>query len=172
MTEKTATPELTLLHYLLEQKRATALLLAASCVEAVANLYLGLRASPGQFAILERATFLEKWTVGPTLFLEDYDLPKGGELYQDLKRVHVARNALVHLKEEVSEGGAVLHQGSLPKSAGDEHVFLSRCRSLPERLVSHLATFDKTDAVTQIHMILAFTTAFQDMKSSLTSGLT
>ena len=80
LTEETATPELTMLHYSREQKRATALLLAASCVEAVANLYLGLKAAPDQFAFLERATFLEKWTVVPSLFLQGYDLPKDGKL--------------------------------------------------------------------------------------------
>lgn len=164
LTEETATPELTMLHYALEQRRATALLLAASCVEAVANLYLGFKATPEQFAVLERSTFLEKWTVVPSLFLSGYTFPKDGELYHDLKRLHARRNALAHLKEKVSLSGVVLHPGSLPESAGDEHVFVDRCRSLPERLVSHLASFDKTDALEAIRMFLAAAEAFRVMK--------
>jgi hypothetical protein len=69
LSEETATPELTMVHYALEQKRANALLLAAACVEAVANLYLGLKATADQFSVLERTTFIEKWTVLPSLFL-------------------------------------------------------------------------------------------------------
>ena len=168
LTEETATLELTMLHYALEQKRATAILLAASCVEAVANLYLGFKATPEQFAVLERATFLEKWTVLPSLFLPAYTFPKDGELYQDLKRLLARRSALAHLKEEVSLGGVILHPGSRPKSAGDEPVFVGRCQSLPERLVSHLASFDKTDALTMINMILTAAGAFREMKHSVT----
>jgi hypothetical protein len=168
LTEATATPELTMLHYALEQKRATAILLAASCVEAVANLYLGFKATPEQFALLERATFLEKWTVLPSLFMSGYTFPKDGELYQDLKRLHARRNALVHLKEKVSLGGVVLHPGLLPESAGDEHIFVCRCRLLPERLVLHLALFDKTDALTVIKIIFAAVETFREMRRSLT----
>jgi hypothetical protein len=167
LTEETATPQLTVLHYTLEQKRATTLLLAASCVEAIANLYLGLKVNVDQFAVLERATFLEKWTVVPSLLVAGYTLPKDGELYQDVKRLQVRRNALAHLKEGVTVGGVVVHTGSLPESAGDEHFFVKRCRSLPDRLVSHLGSFDKTDAMTPVRMILAFPSAFLEMRRTL-----
>lgn len=166
LTDETATPTLTMLHYTLEKRRATALLLAASCVEAVANLYLAFKATPEQFAVLERATFLEKWTAIPSLFVAGYTFPKDGELYQDLKRLHARRNALVHLKEKVSLGGVVLHPGSFPESSGDEHVFVARCRSLPERLVSHLASFDKTDAVAPIQVFFAAAKVIKTMVQS------
>lgn len=155
LTEENVTPELARLHYTLEARRATTLLLAASCVEAVINLYLAFKATPEQFAVLERAAFLEKWTVIPSLFVPGYTFPKDGELYQDLKRLHARRNSLVHLKEKVSSGGVVLSPGSSPKSAADEHTFVARCRSLPERLVSHLASFDKSDAVAPLVFIFA-----------------
>lgn len=93
LTEETATPQLTLLHYRLEQQRATALLLAACCVEALGNLYLAHKSTPEQFAILEWAKFLDKWTVLPSLFVPDYSFPRDGELYQDLKRLNARRNA-------------------------------------------------------------------------------
>src|SRR3954452_9161313 len=40
----------------LEEHRATALLLAAACVEGVANLYLRFKATPDQITILDRAS--------------------------------------------------------------------------------------------------------------------
>ena len=80
LTEESATPELTLLHYTLGQRRATAMILAACCVEAVANLYLSHKATPEQFVLLEWAKFIDKWTVLPSLFVPGYSLPKDGEL--------------------------------------------------------------------------------------------
>jgi len=125
------------LHYTLEQRRATALVLAGCCVEAVANLYLAHKTTPEQFAILEWAKMLDKWTVLPSLFVSGYSLPKDGELYQDLKRLNARRNAL---------------------------VFIGRCRSLPERLFNHLASFDKTDAITQVRVVVGMTTLMREMR--------
>jgi hypothetical protein len=42
-TEEAATPELTLLYYQWEQWRVTVLILAAACVEAAANFYIGCK---------------------------------------------------------------------------------------------------------------------------------
>jgi len=142
LTEDAATTELTLLHYAVEQRRAVVLLLTASCVEATANFCLACNATPDQFAVLERATFLEKWTTVPSLFLPGYSLPRDGELFQDLKRVHDRRNALMHLKERVTMAGVTSSPGVTPARAGDEHIFIPRCRTLPDRLFSHLCRFD------------------------------
>jgi len=152
LTEETATPELTLRHYDLEQRRAVVLLLTASCVEAIANFCLACKASPEQFALLERSTFLEKWTIVPSLFWPDYSLPKDGELFQDLRRVHDRRNALMHLKEKVTVAGVTNSAGVVPAHAGDEHKFIPRCRTLPDRLFSHLRGYDSRafDPVTAI----------------------
>jgi len=173
LTEDTATPELTLLHYTLEQKRATTLLLAAACVEAIANLYLSLKTSPDQFAVLERATFLEKWSVVPSFVTPGYTLPKDCELYQDVRRLQARRNALTHLKEEVTVGG-VVHAGSMPEHAGDEHCFVKRCQSLPDRLVSHFASFDKTDAIVLLRGNIVLASTFLEFRRCLTNpgGLT
>jgi hypothetical protein len=153
LTEETATPQLTLLYYRLEQQRATALLLAACCVEALGNLYLAHKSTPEQFAILEWAKFLDKWTVLPSLFVPGYSFPKDGELYQDLKRLNSRRNALVHLKEEITRGDSVVHAGSQPDAASDEHVFIERC-----------ASFDKTEAIMQVSMVVAAARVMREMR--------
>jgi hypothetical protein len=173
LTEETAAgnPELTLLYYALEQRRATALVLAACCVEALANLYLAHKTTPEQFAILEWTRFLEKWTVLPSLFVPGYSFPKDGELYQDLKRLNARRNALVHLKEEVSREGSILHPGSHPDVASDENVFIGRCRSLPDRLLAHLASFDETEAIMQVKGVLAIAHGMREMQGERSGGL-
>lgn len=169
LTEDTATPELTVLHYTLEHKQATTLLLAAACVEAIANLYLSLKTSSDQFAVLERATFLEKWSVVPSFVIPGYTLPKNCELYQDVRRLQTRRNALMHLKEKVMDDGVVVHAGSMPEHAGDEHCFVKRCRSLPDRLVSHLASFDKTDAIIPLRGNIVLASTFLEIRRSLTT---
>lgn len=156
-------PELTLLHYALEQHRATALVLAACCVEALANLYLAHKATREQFAALEFTSFLEKWTTLPSLFVPNYLLPKDGELYQDLKRLVSRRNAVMHLKEDVHHGD-VLHPGSRPQVASDEKLFILRCRSLPERLLNHLASYDKTETIMLVRAVLSIAGWMRDAR--------
>jgi hypothetical protein len=160
LTEKTANPELTWLKYALEQRRATTLVLAACCHEALANLYLAQKTTSEEFAILKWTRFLEKWTVLPSLFVPNYSFPKDGELYQDLKRLSARRNALVHLKEAVSRDGATLH----PEVASDESVFIGRCQSLPDRLLEHLASFDKTDVIVQIKTVRELVPVLRKMR--------
>jgi hypothetical protein len=154
LSEETATPALISLTNTLERRRAAVLVLAACCVEAIANLYLAHKATPAQFAILERTKLIEKWTVLPSLFVPGYSFPKDAELYNDLKRLVARRNALVHLKEEVSRDGAIVHAGSHPDHSPDEKVFIERCQSLPDRLLAHLALFDKTEEIMNMKAIL------------------
>jgi hypothetical protein len=158
ITEETATPENTLLNYQLEQWRVTSLILAAACVEAAANLYLAFKSTPKRFSELERRTFMDKWTTVPKLFVPNYDLPKSKQPYQDLKRLASRRNALMHMKEDViTGGGTISHKGRSRYRAGaDEHEFVKRCRTLTERLVKHLGSFDKTDVMVSVGMIAAF----------------
>ncbi len=164
LTEETSTPQLSLLYYERERCRVTALLLAACAVEATANLYLAQKTSAEQFAILESSRFVDKWTVIPTLFVSGYAFPRDGELYQDLRRLHICRNALVHLKEAVTRGGETVVPGSAPATGSDEHQFVARCQRLPDRLLDHVATFDKTDAIMSVRMALAIRPMIQELR--------
>ena len=117
-----------------------------------------MKATPDQVSVLERTRFVEKWTTVPSIFLPSYTLDKSGELYQDLKKLSVRRNALAHLKENISTGGVVLPAASLPESPGDEPKFVIGCETLADRLVQHLASFDKTEARHVCFVPAAFTT--------------
>jgi len=64
----------------------------------------------------------------------------------------------------------VRHAGLHPEAGADEHIFIGRLRSLPERLVSHLASFDQTDAITQVKMVLAISPFMQKLRDSLPTG--
>ncbi len=143
------------LYYALDQARATVILLAAACVEAIANVYLAMKTTPEQFAVLESAAFIEKWMVLPTLFLQGYVFPKGSTLAQDLKLLHDRRNGLLHMKAMVTKGGVVIHKGTRPTVPGDEDAFIKRCASLPIRLIEHVASFDPAGAVAAIHFTLS-----------------
>ena len=37
--------------------------------------------------------------------------------------------------------------------AADEDLFIGRCQSLPDRLIDHLAAFDKTEVVKNLKMV-------------------
>lgn len=169
LTEHTATPELTFLYYQWEQWRVTTLILAAACVEAAANLYIGFKAMPEQFAELEWEHFLDKWTKVPKLFGKGYSLPKDRQPYQDLKRLSQHRNALLHMKEHITRHGKTI---SRKRRVGDytmkdEHEFVRRCRTLTDRLVQHLAKFDRTATMIDVRMVTAFASVYRDAMSKL-----
>jgi hypothetical protein len=168
LTEETATPELTHLYHQWEQWRVTALILAAACVEAAANFYIAFKATPEQFAELEWKAFTEKWTTVPKQFLKSYAMPKDRQPYQDLKRLQQRRNSLLHMKEEITVRGRT-HKGN---SAGnytlaDEHEFVKRCRTLTDRLIDHLAKYDRSDAIFNVRMATAFASAYLEAMRTL-----
>lgn len=168
LTEETATPELTFLQYQWEQWRVTALILAAACVEAAANLYIGFKATPEQFAELEWEHFLDKWTKVPKLFVKTYVLPKDRQPYQDLKRLNQRRNELLHMKEHITRNGKVISGNRVGNyTVNDEHEFVKRCRTLTERLVKHLAQFDRTEEMINVGMLTGFAAVYRRVMKQL-----
>jgi len=90
----------------------------------------------------------------PTLFVKRYTLPKDCVLYQDLRRLQVRRNAIAHLKEEVTQGDEIVHPGDHPAVADDEHRFMGRCRTLTAELMRHVVTFDDSSAAHELAFAL------------------
>ncbi len=156
LTEETADPFLTDLWYRWEQCRTTALILAAACVEATINVYLAFK-DPDGFEQLQWKPFMAKLTIVPKRFDEGYELPESSELYRDLKRLHERRNALMHLREDVVyQGKTVQGAETAHASVEEEHEFVKRCRNIVDRLLEHLRTFDRSDAVLQASMMPGF----------------
>jgi hypothetical protein len=133
--------------YRIEQERITAVLLGAACVEAIANLYLAKKA-PDQFADLERANFVEKWRTIPGRFLNGYSFPRGTELDHDLKHIETLRNQFVHMKPALEgPGGEITEFAGRRRFVPNEAAaFVSRCGTLPIRLLRHLSNFDPEQA--------------------------
>src|SRR5438552_1435662 len=79
----------------------------------------------------------------PRRFIKSYAMPKDRQPYQDLKRLNLRRNALLHMKENITKLGKVI-KGKLVGNytEQDEHEFVKRCRTLTDRLIEHLGKFD------------------------------
>jgi hypothetical protein len=118
--------------------------LTCSFLEALANFYIASKTDANQFAVLERASILEKWVTIPRFYNPRYELPKDEQLYQDLKLVITSRNAITHPKPLVVVDGANVHKGNIPKKSADEHAFTLRSASLPMRLLKHLWKYDQS----------------------------
>jgi hypothetical protein len=156
LTEETADPFLTDIWYRWEQWRATALILAAACVEATINVYLAFK-DPDNFEKLQWLPFMAKLTSVPKQFDKNYELPESSELYRDLKRLHERRNALMHLREDVTyQGKTVKGAETGHASMDDEHEFVKRCRNIADRVTEHLRKFDRSEAVIQASMMPGF----------------
>ena len=118
------------------------ILLANSMIEALANFYLANKCDEEQFAALERLSTLEKLVVVPKLFLKEYEFPKNGKLYSELKALLALRTSVVHAKPRIIVNGQTIHKGNLAKKVLTSTVSPDKCVSLPVRLVEHLCLYD------------------------------
>ena len=96
-------------------------LISASLVEALANMFYSECADSEMFAILERATPIEKWLTLPRLYIPSYSFPKGGKLYNTLKLLISRRNSILHPKPQILKGEGLIHKGNLTKKTKDEY---------------------------------------------------
>ena len=119
--------------------RMTIVILTCSVLEAYINYYLALKTTAGQFKILEKAKLIEKWTITPSLFIQDYKFDKSTALYSDLKRLIETRNRIVHTKPYIVNDGELIHEGYFPEWHKSEHQFIKRYFSLPLDLLKQLA---------------------------------
>jgi len=130
------------------------ILISASLVEAIANMIYSDRADSEMFAILERATPIEKWVTLPKLYIPSYSLSKSGKLYNTLKLLISRRNNMLHPKPQILKGEGLIHKGNLTKKTKDEYkLHLDFCE-LPSLLVNNLKTYDSGSG-TMIEMMFS-----------------
>lgn len=134
-------------------------LLSAAVVESYINTYLSLRCvSSGTeklFEDIERIEILQKWLLGPKLFVPAYNLPKDQQLYSILKQLITTRNALAHYKVQyVRDNRRALEGKPLNRCKFDAEStqLLSYCR-LPKQLLAHVFRFDKSEDMRQLIMM-------------------
>jgi len=126
-----------------DESRMVVILLSHNFIEALANFNLALQTNEEVFQLLESASVIEKWATIPRLFVPDYELPKGEQIYQDLKLLVTRRNAITHMKPEIVVDGLRMHKGNVPKGIRNEHKFVMNCVSLPLRLLKNLGKYDR-----------------------------
>lgn len=119
------------------------ILISASLVEALANMFYSERADSEMLAIIERATPVEKWVTLPKMYIPSYSLPKSEKLYQTLKQLISRRNNVVHSKPQMLKGKTIMHKGNLIKRTKDEYKLHMEFCDLPAALISNLKTYDQ-----------------------------
>jgi hypothetical protein len=124
-----------------EELRLKVIILAATYVEALANLYLSIKLDAEQFAAVDRLELVAKWRSIPSLLLPGYSLPKGGAILGDLKKLVSQRNAVAHMKPRITKSGDVIQEGNLPKKIRI-HSQIERWDRLPDTLVENLGKYD------------------------------
>ncbi len=117
-------------------------LIAASLVEAIANMFYSERADSEMFAILERAKPIEKWVTLPKIYIPSYSFSKSGKLYNTLKLLISRRNSLLHPKPQMIKGEGLVHKGNLTKKTKDEYTLHLDFCELPSLLLKNLKTHD------------------------------
>lgn len=122
-------------------------LVASAMIEALANLLLSENADSDTFAILERATPIEKWVTLPKIFISNYELPKDKELYNQLRLLNVRRNSITHSKPEIKIDDKIIHRGNMPKRGNKENALHLAFCDLPEKLIDNLGKYDQHQAV-------------------------
>jgi hypothetical protein len=115
----------------------TVVMLAHALSEALINavLAIGLANAGAQelFSLLEKNEFRQKWLYGPQCFASSYKFPIGTALNETLIKLSRQRNALVHLKIELTVDGNKLLKGSdfERRRFDEDRVWLKRYFSLP-----------------------------------------
>lgn len=130
------------------------ILISASLVEAIANMFYCERADSEMFAILERATPIEKWVTLPKLYIPSYSLSKSGKLYNTLKLLISRRNGILHPKPQIMKGEGLIHKGNLTTKTKDEYNLHLEFCELPSLLVNNLKNYD-TGAGTTIEAMFS-----------------
>jgi hypothetical protein len=115
----------------------TVIMLAHALSEALINAFLAIglanAGSTELFSLLEKAEFKQKWLYGPQSFAPTYEFPTGTALHETLTMLSRQRNALVHLKIELTVEGKKILEGSEfeRKQYQDELRWIRRYFSLP-----------------------------------------
>ena len=122
---------------------------AASFIEAIANLYLALKcgADATLFATLERTNIEDKWEALPRLFNPSYKLNFGVLPGSDFVQLIRIRNKIVHSKAFIKENETVFQKGTKVDFTAQDMAFFQRLGSLPKLLVQNLERHDNSDAM-------------------------
>jgi hypothetical protein len=115
----------------------TVALLSHALCEAVINHVIGFGLSqdgvPEVFKLLETATVVDKWAIGPKALSSSYQFPKGAGIDETLVRLTKQRNALVHYKGELKLDGHLMLEGKhlIRGTHEDRFDWIHRYFSLP-----------------------------------------
>lgn len=120
----------------IERHRLSVVILSCTLLEAMINFYIGAKCKGKKFRELQARSLFKKWTECPKELAPNFHLP--AELRDDLRKLIDRRNDIIHHKPFISIDGDRRHKGNEPDVDLDEHDFICRSATLPQRLQSYL----------------------------------
>ncbi len=131
-------------HPHLQEHRIVLVLLLASYLEALINLYCSFKFNREQFEALEKMPVIEKWTTIPTFTVPSYDLDKSKDLYKNLKDIFSCRNGIVHMRPEFSVDEHLIHPGNASVLQRITHDSMMEWLKVPLALIQNLGAHDNS----------------------------
>ena len=135
----------------------TVIMLAHALSEALINAVMAIGlANAGAadlFPLIEKGDFKQKWLYGPKAFSSTYEFPTGTAIHETLNMLSRQRNALVHLKIELTVDGNKVFKGTEfeRKRYDEEQRWLRRYFSLPYDLAEFVRK-----SIKEPHFMLLF----------------
>lgn len=133
-------------HSVLDERRTVIVILIASYLEAIINVYFAFAFNADELEAIDRKPLIEKWTKMPARRLPSYTFDETGDLFANLKALVACRNALVHMRPEFSVDDKVIHGGNGHPLEVVSHEMIMKWAKLPLDLVDNIKKQDKSDA--------------------------
>jgi len=121
--------------------------LVTTVVEGIINTFISEmcieKGIESRFDEFQFESLLNKWTITPKTFFDNYEFDKGKALYSSLKELIKHRNSIIHCTGTVTLNKKKVINSSFVarESTEREILFLKRSISLPKRLTEHLINY-------------------------------
>lgn len=133
-------------HPVLDARRTVLIILLASYIEAVINLYLSFAFGPEEFKRIDEFSIFKKWTSVPARRIPSYRFDRESEVFKAFESLVECRNSIAHMRPEFMVDGKIIHGGNGQPLIDVSHKSIMRWIRLPLELVDMVSAQDKSDA--------------------------
>lgn len=122
------------------------IILLASYIEAVINLYLSFAFGAQEFKKIDELSIFKKWTSVPARRIPSYSFDRESEVFKTFESLVECRNSIAHMRPEFMVDGKIIHAGNGQLLVDVSHKSIMRWIRLPLELVDMMSAQDKSDA--------------------------